>query len=62
MGKKGGPKGRPTLTAYHNRLQFVNLFSCIFHNFRSLYKELFVYLCKIPSCKLQNLWYYIDKR
>ena len=52
----------PTQLSYHSVLQFVNLLSCIFHNFRSLYKGIFVHLCKIPSCKLQNLWYYIDKR
>ena len=43
-------------------MQYVNRISCIFHKFLRIYKFYFVYLCKIPSCKLQNLWYYIDKR
>ena len=52
----------PTQLSYHGKMQFVNLFPCIFYKIYRLNKLLFVHLCKFPSCKLQNLWYYIDKR
>lgn len=53
---------RPNMNIIPRSYAVCQLILRIIRKFYQLNKLFAAYLCKIPSCKLQNFWYYIGKR